>query len=67
MADYCQKQFGVSLSSIGLIERKASKLAGNYKHPDTGALYYYGGFGKVPAWLKGADDKPRQDLLHKSN
>ena len=67
LADYCQSKYGLSLKALGLSYKQPSKLAGTYKHPESGELFTYSGFGKVPAWLKGADKKPRQDYRHLAN
>jgi hypothetical protein len=38
-----------------------------YKHPESGTLYTYSGKGKVPAWLKGPDNKPNPAYLVQTN
>ena len=63
---YCQKKYGLTLAQIFTTPDKMPEKK-QYKNPQTGELYVYSGKGKVPAWLKGADGKPNQDYVVKSN
>ena len=54
---YCLKKYGISLAAIFTSSANGAGPK-SYKNPTTGELYTYSGRGKVPGWLKGADNKP---------
>jgi DNA-binding protein H-NS len=48
---HCQKKYGVSLATIFTASSKPRDVK-QYKNPETGAVYTYGGRGKLPNWVK---------------
>ena len=63
---YCLTTYGLSLQQIFMSGGNA-KGPTTYKHPENGSLYTYSGKGKVPAWLKGPNNKPNPAYEVKSN
>jgi hypothetical protein len=57
---YCKEKYGLSLAEIFTVSDKMPQKR-LYQHPDNGWTYSYSGRGKVPAWLKGPDGKPRSE------
>jgi H-NS histone family len=64
--NYCQQKWQLTLAQVWMAgdNYRAPKT---YKNPTTGELYTYSGRGKVPVWLKGADNKPNPQYLVQSN
>src|SRR5258706_9047586 len=53
---YCLKTHGLTLAQIWMAGWFSEPKT--YKNPASGETYTYSGRGKVPAWLKGPNDKP---------
>lgn len=66
LEQYCLKKYGISLAAIFTASTNGSGPK-QYKNPQTGASYTYSGRGKVPGWLKGADNKPNPAYLVSTN
>jgi hypothetical protein len=62
---YLQKKYGLTLAQVWMAG--SSFVSKTYKHPTTGELWTYSGRGKVPAWLKGHDNKPNPAYVVNSN
>jgi hypothetical protein len=62
---YLQKKWGLTLAQVWMAG--SNIVARTYKNPANGQTYTYSGRGKVPAWLKGPDDKPNPAYEVRSN
>ena len=58
---YCLKKHGLTLAQIWMAGWFGEPKT--YRNPKTNETYSYSGRGKVPERLKGADGKPRADLI----
>jgi hypothetical protein len=54
---YCQAKYGLTLQQVFTVSDKVPEHR-QFKDPHSGDLYTYSGRGKVPAWLRGPDEKP---------
>jgi DNA-binding protein H-NS len=57
---HCMEKYGISLAAIFTSSANGGAGPKSYKNPATGELYTYSGRGKVPGWLKDANNKPNQ-------
>ena len=62
---YIQQKWGLTLAQVWMANTNI--VARTYRNPATGQTYVYSGRGKVPAWLKGPDDKPNAQYEVRSN
>ena len=62
---YLQKKYGLTLAQVWMAN--GNVVSRTYKNPENGQSYTYSGRGKVPGWLKGADNKPNPAYEVKTN
>ena len=62
---YCLKKHGLTLAQIWMAG--SNIVSKTYRNPADGKDYTYSGRGKVPEWLKGADNKPNPAYEVRSN